>query len=179
MRKNFLSVPYTQIYIGYVYGFYNADGQPTFNTYDSPLSIENNQINWIFPETIYNLLEGVSEFSLSPTLMVQNKGVVRIGYPNYSPEPKDGKAYGMEKAEKINAPFLEGMPLVMECIITCCQKKTRFIGSYEDNDIKLSAKIVNVNVEKSFISENDNDINLARILGLKGFVNEHGQETSC
>lgn len=163
MRRNLEKMPYSTICIGYMYGFYNAEGIPTFNTMDSFIEIKNNHIKWFLAESAYETLNGITEFTLTPVLMIKYDEKVRVAANPYLPKPHNLENYGLEKADKINAPFMEGMPLVMECQVTNRNKKGE--GAFSCN---LEAEIVNVNIESSFIDESG-EVLLPKLFGFEEF----------
>ena len=173
MRVSFEESPFSNLLVGWMQGIFTHEGNPDFYCTDSYLSIEGNTIRWSFPETPYNYLREVSEFTLAPTTLV------RFGEGNYKcgnvilSEPKEGDSYGFEKAININAPYIEGFPLVFECRITT-RKEEKYHSpiSSKYNDIKydLSAEIVNVNVDD--LAVEDGEICLAKALGIKWTISK-------
>ena len=140
-------------------GYYN-ESKPVFHTSDFSIEINNNRINNMYVhKDLYDKLELVDNFTLSPVLTFQDYETNNffVGVQDYIREPLDGKGYGFINAQMVNAPFIETAPLVFECKIT---NRKKDVLTY------ISAEIMNVIAYSSIV--NNGEVDIKKLFGLRG-----------
>lgn len=157
------SFQYSRMLLLFMFGYYKAD-KPLFDIRNCTIEINNNHINDIdIAEDLYDKLESVDDFTLSPVLVFQNEKTNKCswGIQSYIMDPLNGKAYGSIHAKMVNAPFIETSPLVFECRITGRKKE---VNKYYTST-SISAEIINVTAYSSIV--NNGEVDIEKLFGLK------------
>ena len=149
-----------------MYGYY-IDGKPLFYTTNSEITITDNQINeLIIPEDLYEKLETVNEFTITPFLVFQNSQTQNysMGIQGYIHDPLDGDGYNSIHAKVVDAPFGEIAPLVFECRITDRKKDVYTYSTLT----RISAEIISVTAYSSIV--NNGEVDIEKLFGLKEVI---------
>lgn len=150
MRKNFGAKPLLYPQPVFIIATYGEDGTPdAMNAAWGGIS-EANEISMCLSaghKTVKNILAS-GEFTVS---MGTAKYVVECDYVgivsgNKEPDKMKKAGFHTTKAEFVNAPLIDELPMALEC---------RLI-SYDEESCRLVGEIINVNADESVLDENGN-----------------------
>lgn len=164
--KSKCSFYYSRMSLLFMYGYY-IDGKPLFYTTNSEITITDNQINeLIIPEDLYEKLETVNEFTITPFLVFQNSQTKNysMGIQGYIHDPLDRDGYNSIHAKVVDAPFVEIAPLIFECRITDRKKDVYTYSTLT----RISVEIICVTAYSSIV--NNGEVDIEKLFGLKGVI---------
>lgn len=147
MRKNFGAKPYTYPQPVFIIGTYGEDGTPdAMNAAWGGISEEAEISMCLSPEhkTVENILKrGAFTVSMADADHVVECDYVGIVSGNDVPDKVDRAGFHPVKAEFVDAPVFEELPMALEC---------RFI-SYDEESCRMVGEIVNVSADERILDE--------------------------
>lgn len=147
MRKNFGAKPLTYPQPAYIIGSYDENGQPDAMMAAWGGISARDEISCCISrlhKTTENILKS-REFTVSIATEAQLKACDFVGIVSANKqEDKFSKSgFHHQKAEFVNAPLIEELPMCLECKLI----------SYDEEREILRAKIVNVSADESILSD--------------------------
>lgn len=148
MRKNFGSKPWLYPQPVFIVATYGEDGTPdAMNAAWGGLS-EANEISMCLSanhKTVKNILKrGAFTVSMATASFVTECDYVGIASGNDTPNKMEKAGFHTTKAEFVDAPIIEELPMAIEC---------KFV-SYDEESCRMVGEIVNVNADKCILDEN-------------------------
>jgi flavin reductase (DIM6/NTAB) family NADH-FMN oxidoreductase RutF len=147
MRKNFGAKPYTYPQPVFIIGTYGSDGTPdAMNAAWGGISEETEISICLSPEhkTVENILaRGAFTVSMADASHVVECDYFGIVSGNDVPDKVERAGFHATKAEFVDAPVFEELPMALEC---------RFI-SYDEESCRMVAEIINVSAEERILDE--------------------------
>lgn len=148
MRKNFGAKPYLYPQPVFIIATYDENGTPdAMNAAWGGLS-ESAEISiCLSPEhkTVKNILaKGAFTVSMADAAHVVECDYVGIVSANDVPNKLEKAGFHTTKAEFVDAPLIEELPMALEC---------RFV-SYDEETCRMVGEIINVNADERILDEN-------------------------
>ncbi len=148
MRKNFGAKPYLYPQPVFIIATYDENGTPdAMNAAWGGLS-ESAEISiCLSPEhkTVKNILaKGAFTVSMADAAHVVECDYVGIVSANDVPNKLEKAGFHTTKAEFVDAPLIEELPMALEC---------RFV-SYDEDTCRMVGEIINVNADERILDEN-------------------------
>lgn len=148
MRKNFGAKPYLYPQPVFIIATYDENGTPdAMNAAWGGLS-ESAEISiCLSPEhkTVKNILaKGAFTVSMADAAHVVECDYVGIVSANDVPNKLEKAGFHTTKAEFVDAPLIEKLPMALEC---------RFV-SYDEETCRMVGEIINVNADERILDEN-------------------------
>ena len=148
MRKNFGPKPYTYPQPVFIIATYGADGTPdAMNAAWGGISEEAELSMCLSPEhkTVENILaRGAFTVSMATADTVTACDYVGIVSGNDVPDKVQRAGFHTVKAEFVDAPIIEELPMAVECKLI----------SYDAESCRLVGEIVNVSADERVLGEN-------------------------
>lgn len=155
MRKNFGVKPWTYPQPVFIIATYGKDGQAdAMNAAWCGISEENQLAMCLSPEhkTMENILaKGAFTVSMATAKYVVECDYVGIESANNVPNKLEKCGLHTTKAEFVDAPLIDELPMAVECKLV----------SYDKDTCLLLGEIVNVNADESILT--DGNIDLAKL----------------
>ena len=147
MRKNFGAKHYTYPQPVFIIGTYGADGTPNaMNAAWGGISEDTEISMCLSPEhkTVENILaRGAFTVSMADAAHVMECDYVGLVSGNDVPDKLARAGFHAVKAEFVDAPYFEELPMTLEC---------RLI-SYDEEFCRLVGEIINVNADERILNE--------------------------
>ena len=147
MRKNFGAKPYTYPQPVFIIGTYGEDGTPdAMNAAWGGISEETELSICLSPEhkTVENILaRGAFTVSMADAAHVVECDYVGIVSGNDVPDKVARAGFHPVKAEFVDAPLFEELPMTLEC---------KFV-SYDEDSCRMVGEIVNVSADERILDE--------------------------
>ena len=148
MRKNFGAKPYTYPQPVFIIATYGEDGTPdAMNAAWGGLSESTELSMCLSPEhkTVRNILaRGAFTVSMATADSVTACDYVGIVSGNDVADKVEKAGFHTAKAEFVDAPIIEELPMAVECKLI----------SYDEETCRLVGEIVNVNADETILDEN-------------------------
>ena len=167
MRKSVPYLPFSRFLSVHMIGYYGKNDVVYFETDVSHRDFEytDHEVKFFsFGVDSAEKFASIASFTISPCLMLTTDHQVYIGVLNCNnAEIRDNSnPLSLRKADRVNAPFYEEMPIVIEC------KKTRIeemniLGAY------VYADIENISVSPTIMND-DGTVNIQKMLSAIHFV---------
>lgn len=150
MRKNFGAKPWIYPQPVFIIATYGEDGtSDAMNAAWGGIS-EENQISMCLSaghKTVKNILaRGAFTVSMADAAHVVACDYVGIASGNDEPKKMEKAGFHTEKAEFVDAPLIQELPMVLECKLI----------SYEEESCCLIGEIVNVSADEKILDEKGN-----------------------
>lgn len=148
MRKNFGAKPYAYPQPVFIVATYGEDGTPdAMNAAWGGIS-ESTQISMCLSaghKTVKNILaRGAFTVSMADVAHMVACDYVGIVSANSVPNKLEKAGFHTAKAEFVDAPIIEELPMTLECTLV----------SYEEESCRLIGEIVNVSADERILGEN-------------------------
>lgn len=148
MRKNFGAKPWLYPQPVFIIASYDENGTPdAMNAAWGGLS-ESNEISMCLSaghKTVKNILKrGAFTVSMATAARVVECDYVGIVSGNQVPDKLERAGFHTSKAEFVDAPVIEELPMAFECKLI----------SYDEQTCRMVGEIVNVNADESILDEN-------------------------
>lgn len=148
MRKNFGSKPWLYPQPVFIIASYDENGTPdAMNAAWGGLS-ESNEISMCLSaghKTVKNILKrGAFTVSMATAARVVECDYVGMVSGNQVPDKLVRAGFHTSKAEFVDAPVIEELPMAFECKLI----------SYDEQTCRMVGEIVNVNADESILDEN-------------------------
>lgn len=148
MRKNFGAKPYTYPQPVFIIATYGEDGTPdAMNAAWGGISESTELSMCLSPEhkTVRNILaRGAFTVSMATADSVTACDYVGIVSGNDVADKVEKAGFHTAKAEFVDAPIIEELPMAVECKLI----------SYDEETCRLVGEIVNVNADETILDEN-------------------------
>ena len=144
-----VQIPFTKFLLSYVIGYYSEDGSSSFNTNANILNVEyrDTAVRFgVLDKDLASLLSTIDAFTFSPVLITEKNGEPSIGLVGGS-SPED---VHLVVADRISAPYLRELPLVLECQLSSQAKcDLKQFSLY----CEIEAEVLHINAAKSVLTE--------------------------